>query len=76
MSSNKWCIGFIVLICIHNVFTNRIQMIEVMTSDCDHCGMSFLGHLSVQVSLINQNCCNFKQLTFRFVVPNVALLKI
>ena len=59
MSANKWYLGLIVLMCLNNVFANRIQMIEVMTHDCDDCGMSFLGHLSVKVKLAYQNSDNF-----------------
>ena len=37
---------------ISGIFTqNTVRQIDVKTSDCDDCGMTFLGQLSVKVGL-------------------------
>ena len=33
----------------HTILANHVRKIEVMTSDCEDCGMSILGQLSVKV---------------------------
>ena len=33
----------------HTILANHVRRIEVLTSDCEDCGMSILGQLSVKV---------------------------
>ena len=40
---------FIVLFMTCAVKTNRIRQIDIMTSNCDDCGMSQFGDLSIKV---------------------------
>ena len=37
---------------------SHIESVEIMVADCDHCGMSTLGHIHVKVKLdISIECC-------------------
>ena len=46
-------LGLVLLILFHTIFANHVRRIEVMTSDCEDCGMSILGQLSVKVWLFS-----------------------
>ncbi len=38
---------------VERVDSNYVKRIDVMTADCEDCGMSILGQLSVKVCLFN-----------------------
>ena len=51
MASDKLIFLVLFSLCIQNTFANRIRIIEVLTSDCEDCGMSAFGQLSIKVIL-------------------------
>ena len=51
MASEKLILLVLFSLCIQNTFANRIRIIEVLTSDCEDCGMSAFGQLSIKVIL-------------------------
>ena len=51
MASDKLIFLVLFSLCIQNTFANRIRIIEVLTSDCEDCGMSAFGELSIKVTV-------------------------
>ena len=51
MASDKLIFLVLFSLCIQNTIANRIRIIEVLTSDCEDCGMSAFGQLSIKVIL-------------------------
>ena len=48
----KFIQTIVISLMISGIFTqNTVRQIDVKTSDCDDCGMTFLGQLSVKVGL-------------------------
>ena len=46
----KFIQTIVISLMISGIFTqNTVRQIDVKTSDCDDCGMTFLGQLSVKV---------------------------
>ena len=61
-------LAVIFLFCLGSAFTNKVAKVEVMTSNCEDCGMGPFGFLSIRVPIwiTNWKVCQFQKKILNF----------